>query len=93
MKIIKQYQSYDGKFFDDINECELYEWEIYKKVLAMLRQVKQICQNSDDCPNCPFYYCYVDGDQTPCKLVEVMTSNFDDMPWFETPDNWDIGEV
>lgn len=73
MKII--YESFDGKQFKDKDECIQYEQTYFKsradEILNLVGQVKEYCNNTDGCEDCPFYI------ENSCSFRNVTNS----CPW------------
>lgn len=76
MKIItkKVYVAFDGKEFDNENDCKRYEKinEKTKKVLSVFPIIKSICEEmGGTCKGCYFFQdgCIFMGNSTPCDWV------------------------
>lgn len=52
------YESFDGKYFKDKDECLEYEKIFFKdrteEIFNMVGQIKEYCNNIDGCIDCPF---------------------------------------
>lgn len=73
MKII--YESFDGEQFENKTECIKHEQFFLKskvdEFLNIVSQVREYCNNTDSCKECPFY------KENSCGFREITDSN----PW------------
>ena len=73
MKI--QYVAFDGRVFDNENDCRAYEdsKKIPESVIAGIAAIAEYCDRFSDCHGCPFDFSYgdcgdYDCDSTSCRL-------------------------
>lgn len=59
------YVSYDGREFENENECKKYEKRQAKDFLGTLKKLKQFCYNMEQCENCHFF-----GEDGGCIIME-----------------------
>lgn len=69
------YESFDGKHFENRSKCIKYEQNFLKskvdEFFNMVGQVREYCNNTDSCKDCPFL------KEDSCGFKDITTN----VPW------------
>ena len=84
MKIIYFYEAFDGKLFDDENNCEIYETRHLHPNLSDIIFFNKEGKSYFINYNCPFN----DNIYYDCEHIYIPTDAFDDFKWLVKTCGW-----